>query len=174
MSLKFGILGMLAEEDLHGYEIKSRFETMLGGTWEVNIGQIYSTLQRLERDLLIETIGERGDRGKLAYHLTETGRNELEHWLHQPIEAPQEIHDEFFVKLLLLNRLAKDKIGNLITQQRRVHLQQLRDLTAMERQARVDGHPVLSLLIRNAILHAEADLKWIDVYLEENSDSHAP
>ena len=46
MSLKLGILGLLAEEPLHGYEVKSRFEAMLGNTWEVNIGQIYSTLQR--------------------------------------------------------------------------------------------------------------------------------
>jgi len=53
MSLRYGILGLLTEEPLHGYEIKSRFETLLGGAWEVNIGQVYSTLQRLERDGLI-------------------------------------------------------------------------------------------------------------------------
>ena len=43
MSLKFGILGLLTEEPLHGYQVKQRFEAMLGGTWEVNIGQVYST-----------------------------------------------------------------------------------------------------------------------------------
>ena len=53
MSLRFGILGLLAEKPLHGYEVKTRFESLLGGTWEVNIGQIYSTLQRLERDGLV-------------------------------------------------------------------------------------------------------------------------
>ena len=43
------MLGLLKGEPLHGYEVKNRFEAMLGGTWEVNIGQIYTTLQRLER-----------------------------------------------------------------------------------------------------------------------------
>jgi DNA-binding PadR family transcriptional regulator len=59
MSLRYGILGLLAEEPMHGYEMKSRYEALLGKAWEVNIGQIYSTLQRLERDGLIEAIGER-------------------------------------------------------------------------------------------------------------------
>jgi len=52
-------MGLLAEEPLHGYEVKNRFEAMLGGTWEVNIGQIYTTLQRLERDGLVRPMGER-------------------------------------------------------------------------------------------------------------------
>ncbi|HEY7982805.1 MAG TPA: PadR family transcriptional regulator, partial [Ktedonobacterales bacterium] len=64
MSLKFGTLGLLTEAPLHGYQVKQRFEALLGGTWEVNIGQVYSTLQRLERDDLVEPAGDRGDRGK--------------------------------------------------------------------------------------------------------------
>ena len=66
MSLKLGILGLLAEEPLHGYEVKARFEAMVGHTWEVNIGQIYSTMQRLERDNLVEAAGERGDQVDMA------------------------------------------------------------------------------------------------------------
>jgi DNA-binding PadR family transcriptional regulator len=81
MSLRYGILGLLVEEPLHGYQIKSRFETLFGNAWEVNIGQVYSTLQRLERDGLIEAVGERGDRGKLAYQVTASGRRQLEEWL---------------------------------------------------------------------------------------------
>jgi len=64
VSLRFGLLGLLAAESLHGYEIKQRFEDMLGGTWELNIGSVYQALQRLERDGLVEPVGDRGDRGK--------------------------------------------------------------------------------------------------------------
>ena len=81
MSLKFGVLGLLKEEPLHGYEVKNRFEAMLGGTWEVNIGQVYTTLQRLERDGLIRPVGPRGDRGKLLYELSPEGQKALNHWL---------------------------------------------------------------------------------------------
>jgi DNA-binding PadR family transcriptional regulator len=167
MSLRYGILGLLAEEPLHGYQMKSRFETLLGRAWEVNIGQVYSTLQRLERDGLIEAIGERGDRGKLAYQITEPGRRQLEAWLTEPETEPAYLRDALFVKLLLLRRLAKGNLEVLIVRQRRVYLQRLRDLAALERQARQDGRSDLVLLTRGATLHTEADLKWMDACLEE-------
>src|SRR5258706_12492914 len=94
MSLKYGILGLISEEPLHGYEVKTRFEAMLGGTWEVNIGQVYSTLQRLERDELVEAVGERGDRGRLAYQVTGAWRAEPQPRLSGPDRAPQHIPAE--------------------------------------------------------------------------------
>jgi DNA-binding PadR family transcriptional regulator len=167
MSLRYGILGLLVEAPLHGYEIKSRFETLLGRTWEVNIGQIYSTLQRLERDGLIEAVGERGDRGKLAYQATAPGRRQLEEWLIEPETEPQYLRDALSIKLLLLRRLTKGSVDILLAKQRRVYLQRLRDLTALERQARQEGRSDLALLIRGAVIHTEADIKWMDVCLEE-------
>jgi DNA-binding PadR family transcriptional regulator len=167
MSLKFGILGLLIEEPLHGYEVKSRFESMLGGTWEVNIGQIYSTLQRLERDGLVEAVGERGDRGKLAYRLTEPGHRELDLWLAEPEAEPQLLREDLFVKLLLLYRLGGQNLQELLLRQRRVFLQRLRDLADLERRARADGRDDLVLLTKGAAIHTEADIKWLDLCLEE-------
>ena len=167
MSLKFGILGLLAEEPLHGYEVKNRFESLLGGTWEVNIGQIYSTLQRLERDGLVEAADDRGDRGKLPYHLTATGRRTLDDWLRQPEAEPQQLREEIYVKLLLASRLANGNLDRLLADQRRVYLQRLKDLAGLERQAREQGRDDLVLLMKGAVLHTEADLKWTDVWSEE-------
>src|SRR6266581_6636050 len=167
MSLRYGILGLLTEEPLHGYEIKSRFETLLGGAWEVNIGQVYSTLQRLERDGLIEAVGERGERGKLAYQVTVSGRRQLEQWLTEPETEPQYLREALFVKLLLLRCLAKGNLDILLARQRRVYLQRLRDLAELEKQARQEGRNDLVLLIKGAVIHTEADIKWMDVYLEE-------
>ena len=167
MSLRFGILGLLAEEPLHGYEVKARFEAMLSNTWEVNVGQIYSTLQRLERDAFIEPVGDRGDRGKLAYQLTPAGRQELDRWLSEPEAEAQQLHDELFVKLMLIRRLANGNLTGLIDRQRRVYLQRLRDLAELERRARAEQLPDLLLLIKGAVIHTEADLKWLDACLEE-------
>jgi DNA-binding PadR family transcriptional regulator len=167
MSLKFGILGLLAEESLHGYEVKSRFDSMLGHTWEVNIGQVYSTLQRLERDSLVESIGERGDRGRLAYKLTPQGRQALDLWLSEPEDEPQHLHDDLFIKLMLIRRLANGNLEGLINRQRRVYLQRLRDLADLERRARSEDRPDLLLLIKGAVIHTEADIRWLDVCLEE-------
>src|SRR5260370_20393095 len=91
-------MGLLAEEPLHGYEVKNRFEAMLGGTWEVNIGQIYTTLQRLERDGLVRPMGARGDRGKLLYELSPRGQKAPNEWLAPPRSAPHHPHPEIYAK----------------------------------------------------------------------------
>lgn len=167
MSLKFGILGLLAQEPLHGYEVKTRFEELLGGTWEVNIGQIYTTLQRLERDGLVEATGERGERGRHAYMLTQQGRESLQEWLEYPEAEPQQLREEIYIKLLLIGRLANGNLESLLTRQRRVYLQRLRDLADLEKRSRLEGRDDLVLLVKGAILHTEADLAWVDICAEE-------
>jgi DNA-binding PadR family transcriptional regulator len=167
MSLKFAMLGLLSLEPLHGYEIKQRFEDLLGGTVEVNIGQVYSTFQRLERDGLIQAEGVRGDRGKLSYGITDAGRGALEDWLNRPADNPQQLRDDIYVKLLLAGRVANGRLEGILNLQRRVFLQQLHDLGEHEAAARRDGRKDLALMIRGAILHTEADLKWIDACAEQ-------
>ncbi len=167
MSLKYGILGLLAEQPLHGYEVKHRFEDLMGRTWDVNIGQVYTTLQRLERDSLIDAVGDRGDRGKIAYALTQQGRDALDAWMACPDEEPQQLREDVYIKLLLTARLANGNLDGLLARQRRAYLQKLRGLAELERNARADGRQDLVLLIKGAILHTEADLKWIDVCADE-------
>src|SRR5216117_2257926 len=162
VSLKYGVLGLLKGEPLHGYEVKNRFEGMLGGTWDVNIGQIYTTLQRLERDGLVRPVGSRGDRGKQLYELSPDGEKALDHWLAQPDSGPQQLHEDIYVKLLLATRIANGDLKGMLARQKRAYLQRLRDLNRLEEGARRDGRIDLARLVRGALLHAEADLKWID------------
>jgi DNA-binding PadR family transcriptional regulator len=163
MSLKFGILGLLAEQPLHAYSVKTRFEDLLGGSWEVNIGQVYTTLQRLERDGLVEPAEERGDRGKLPYGLTEAGRKALDAWLAEPESEPQQLREEIYLKLLLAIRADGGGLADLLARQRRVYLQRLKDLAVLEQQARSAGRDDLVLLYQGAVLHTEADLNWLNV-----------
>ena len=156
------MLGLLTGEPLHGYEVKNRFEAMLGGTWEVNIGQIYTTLQRLERDGLVRPVGERGDRGKLLYELSAAGRKALEAWLDTPDLGPQRLHEDIYMRLLLATRIANGDLQPMLARQKRAYLQRLRDLNRLEERARRDGRLDLARLVRGALLHTEADLKWID------------
>lgn len=155
-------MGLLSKEPLHGYEVKNRFEEMLGGTWEVNIGQIYTTLQRLERDGLVRPVGERGDRGKLLYELSADGRKALDDWLAEPDSGPQQLHEDIYVKLLVATRVANGDLKQLLSLQKRAYLQRLRDLNQLEERARKDGRNDLARLVRGALLHTEADLKWVD------------
>jgi DNA-binding PadR family transcriptional regulator len=167
MSLKFGILGLLAEQPLHAYAVKARFEDLLGGSWEVNIGQVSTTLQRLERDGLVEPAESRGDRGRLPYRLTDEGRKALEDWLAEPESEPQQLREEIYVKLLLASRVARGGLPGLLARQRRVYLQRLKDLAVLEQKAKSAGRDDLVLLYKGAVLHTEADLKWVDVCAQE-------
>src|SRR2546428_6344068 len=167
VSLKYGVLGLLKEQPLHGYEVKNRFEAMLGGTWDVNIGQIYTTLQRLERDGLIRPVGPRGDRGKLLYELSPHGQKALDEWLAEPDSGPQQLHEDIYVKLLLAARIANGNLPGMLARQKRTYLQRLRDLNRLEERARSDGRVDLARLVRGALLHTEADLKWVDELASE-------
>lgn len=167
MSLRYGILGLLTEGPLHGYDVKGRFEQMLGGSWDVNIGQVYSTLQRLERDGLVEPTGERGDRQKLPYRLTDRGREVFDAWLQSAEDEPQQLRDAIYVKLLLARRLSNGTLTPLLLRQRRVYLQRLRDLAALEQRAREEGRDDLMLLYQGARFHTDADLRWVDACLEQ-------
>ncbi|MDQ2960707.1 MAG: PadR family transcriptional regulator [Candidatus Dormibacteraeota bacterium] len=168
MSLKFGVLGLLANDSLHGYEAKTRFEALLGGTTEVNIGQVYATLQRLERDGLIAAVGARGDRGRQQYELTDAGRAALDAWIEEPVVSPQQLRDEIYMKLLFSERIANGRRPALLLKQRRVFLQQMKQLSELDRRIRAEGREDLALLIRGALLHTEADLKWVDELLSED------
>lgn len=167
MSLRFGVLGLLADQPLHGYQVKQVFEEMLGGTWDLNIGSVYQVLQRLERDGLVEPVGERGDRGRQAYRATAAGVVALQEWLEESESEPQLLREEVYVKLLLLARHADGKVDQLLDRQRGVYLQRLRDLADQERAARQRGRDELALLFKGGQLHTEADLKWLDFCAEE-------
>src|SRR5256714_13289091 len=125
---------------------------MLGGTWDVNIGQIYTTLQRLERDGLVRPVGSRGDRGKQSYELSPEGHKALDQWLAQPDSGPQQLHEDIYVKLLLATRIANGNLQQLPGRQKRAYLQRLRDLNRLEERAPRDGRADPAALVRGARL----------------------
>ena len=168
MSLRFGLLGLLTAKSLHGYEVKQQFEEMLGGTWELNVGSVYQVLQRLERDGLVEPVGDRGDRGKQLYRATAAGESALSEWLESVDEEPQLLREEIYIKVVVAaikNR--NGAMGRLLTRQRHAYLQRLRDLADSEKAARKQGRIELALLFKGGRLHTEADLKWLEACMEE-------
>jgi DNA-binding PadR family transcriptional regulator len=168
MSLRFGLLGLLAADSLHGYEIKQRFEEMLGGTWDLNIGSVYQVLQRLERDGLVEPVGDRGDRGKQLYRATRAGDAALAEWVEGVDDGPLLLRDEIYIKVALGARKNQNgAMKRLLTRQRHAYLQRLRDLADSEKAARARGRIELALLFKGGRLHTEADLKWLEACMEE-------
>src|SRR5439155_20459473 len=99
--LKFVLLGLLDAEPRYGYELKAVFEQLLGGTWPLNIGQVYTTLSRLERDGLVEChlVPQELLPDRKVYALTDAGRAELTAWAEQPDTGPVSLRDEFLLKI---------------------------------------------------------------------------
>ncbi len=161
--MKFPLLSILATGPAHGYELKQRFESRFEPVWgSINIGQVYSTLQRMQRDGLVHSHEvEQTDRpSKQVYQVTEAGLKALHEWLLASSPGPR-VRDEFFMKLVLAQLAGLADPLDLIDRQRGVFLQELRDLNALAIQH--TGTNVTPLLIEGAALHAEADLKWLDL-----------
>ena len=161
--LKYAILGLLAQEPRHGYDLRNAFETLLGGTWPLNIGQVYTTLSRLERDGFVESqvIPQELLPDRKVYSLTQEGKDELEQWLEEPTQGTIRLKDEFFIKLLILQMVDSSDPTNLIRRQRQVYMQNLAQLTNLLSDTNLD--PSTTLLVEGAILHVEADLDWLDL-----------
>ena len=100
MSIKHGLLALLERGPMYGYQLRAAFEESTGGTWPLNIGQVYTTLSRLERDGLVHPLPA-NDAGQRPYEITAAGRKDLAAWFATPISRTDRPRDELAIKLAL-------------------------------------------------------------------------
>ena len=162
------LLALLAKEPAHGYELKSQLERIFGEAYpSPNIGQIYLTLQRLERAGLIRSqdVVQTARPNKRVYDLTPAGREAVTAWLESPSDGPR-VRDDFFMKLALGPQAGDvDRLG-LINRQRRHYLAQMRELSSLVTDG-AEEDKVARLLAEGAMLHVQADLDWLERCQEE-------
>jgi DNA-binding PadR family transcriptional regulator len=166
--MRLPLLALLAKEPAHGYELKSLLEQTFGQAYpSPNIGQIYVTLQRLERDGLVASQGvvQATRPNKRVYELTPAGRDALAAWIEEPSEGPR-IRDDFFMKLALSPLTGATDQMALINRQRRHYLNLMRGLSKLASGTDRDSR-ISRLLIEGAILHLQADLDWLERCQEE-------
>jgi len=164
--MRMPLLALLAKEPAHGYELKTQLEQLFGEAYPTpNIGQIYVTLQRLERDGLVRSqdVIQATRPNKRVYELTDAGREAVVGWIDATSEGPR-IRDEFFMKLALSQLSGtSDRLG-LINRQRRHYLMQMRSLSELAIRA---DRRIPRLLVEGAMLHLQADLDWLQRCQEE-------
>ncbi len=165
MAMRYGLLTLLADEPSHGYELKTALERATGGSWAINIGQVYSTLQRLERDGLVvpETVADpsAAPRDRTDYRITPEGRAVIEGWFASPVPADPAPRDELTAKVLLAVAARDIDVRDLIARQRTAVLSLLQAYT--RRKAAADpGDLPLMLMLDALIFRAEADVRWLD------------
>ncbi len=161
--MRFALLALLAAGHDHGYALKAAFEKQFGAVWPpVNVGQIYSTLARLERDGLVECheVAQVGRPSKKVYELTQLGQSELEQWSRQEATGPR-LRDDFFMRLVLAPLAGAATVAELLEQQRVSYYQSLRDIDEELTEHEAGSMP--ALLLEGAALQVQADLKWLDL-----------
>jgi DNA-binding PadR family transcriptional regulator len=177
MSIRHGLLALLARGPRYGYQLRAEFESLTGATWPLNVGQVYSTLSRLERDGLAVRVGA-DDEGRFVYRITATGLAEVERWYGSPVGHAGRSRDELAIKLALAVTSPGVDVRAVLQAQRTATLLALRDLDRQRvaaRQAdRSDGHDAAWLLVlESMVLQTEAELRWLD-HCEEYMLSAAP
>src|ERR1700733_709572 len=100
MSVRHALLGLLSEGPKYGLQLRQEFEASTGDVWPLNIGQVYTTLQRLERDGLVESDGSAGEGPQNVFRITPTGGEELTRWLQAPTDMSALPRDELVIKIV--------------------------------------------------------------------------
>src|SRR6187455_66364 len=100
MSVRHALLALLSEGPKYGLQLGQEFEAGTGEVWPLNVGQVYTTLQRLERDGFIESNTSHDEGPQKDYRITAEGRREVEAWLHTPPAAIPP-RDELVIKVLV-------------------------------------------------------------------------
>ncbi|GAA3768020.1 helix-turn-helix transcriptional regulator [Microbacterium kribbense] len=164
MSVRLSLLAILEQGPCYGYQLRHEFDRRTGSTWPLNVGQIYNTLERLERDGLV-TRGETDEQGHVFFEITDAGSAEVRAWLDSPVQRGQGTRDELAIKLALAATLPGVDVTAVIQSQRRASLAQLQELNrAKYAGADPDGPEELawSLVVDSMIFAAEAEARWLD------------
>lgn len=160
MSVKQALLALLSQGDRYGYELRAEFEATTGGVWPLNIGQVYTTLDRLERDGLV-TRSAADDARQVHYSLTKAGRESAAKWWSAPVTSASMGREDAALKIAMAATMPGVDAGSVIRVQRREVLAHLQDLTRA-RHASGDDDQAWALVADAMIFRAEADLRWLD------------
>src|SRR5450755_1282144 len=119
MSVRHALLALLSDGPKYGLQLRQEFEDRTGDVWPLNVGQVYTTLQRLERDGLVESEDD-GDEGpQRDFRITPAGAEELATWLRTPPDMTSPPRDELVIKVLVALRLPGVDVRDVVQVHRR-------------------------------------------------------
>jgi DNA-binding PadR family transcriptional regulator len=161
MSIRHGLLALLERGPMYGYQLRSSFEESTGTTWPLNIGQVYTTLSRLERDGLVRPLPE-NDGGQRPYEITDLGRAEIALWFATPISRTDRPRDELAIKLALALTTPGVDVRAVVQTQRTATMRTLQELTRLKAGPPKPGDLSWRLILDAMVFQAEAEVRWLD------------
>lgn len=173
MSVRQSLLAILDQGPCYGYQLRAEFDRRTGSTWPLNVGQIYNTLERLERDGLVEK-GEVNEQGHVYYEITDSGHAEVRNWLDSPVARSTGTRDELAIKLAVAATLPGVDVEAIVQRQRKASLRALQELRRLQFGGTAGGEELAWQLVADSLIfQAEAEVRWLD-HVESRLKRHAP
>jgi DNA-binding PadR family transcriptional regulator len=163
MSVRHAVLALLSEGPKYGLQLRDEFEKRTGEVWSLNVGQVYTTLQRLERDGLVDWESDADVEAGLqkAYRLTAEGAAELDAWLRTPPDLGSPPRDELVIKVLVAIHVSGVNVHEVIQAHRRRVVELMQEWTRVKRDA--SEHDVsLSLVVDAELFRLDSVVRWLD------------
>ncbi|MFT4218771.1 MAG: PadR family transcriptional regulator [Micropruina sp.] len=161
MSVRWGMLALLAEGPRYGAELKAGFEQRTGGTWPVNVGQVYTTLDRLERDGLVAAETPDAE-GRIRYSLTPPGHDAVAQWWRTPVDRQATPRDELVIKLAIAITSPAVESAAVAQAQRSATMHRLQQLTRLKQSIDPAADLAWLMVIEHQLFAAEAEIRWLD------------
>jgi len=161
VSVRHALLALLSEGPKYGLQLREEFEARTGEVWPLNVGQVYTTLQRLERDGLVESDGDGQEGPQKGFRITAAGTEELTQWLRTPSDMSSPPRDELVMKVLVALRVPGTDAREVIQVHRRYLVELMQQWTRVkENEAGSDMN--LALVVDAELFRLDAVVRWLD------------
>ena len=162
MSIRHALLALLSEGPKYGLQLRQEFESRTGEVWPLNVGQVYTTLQRLERDGLIESDDDVDDEGpQKGFHITQEGAEELAQWLRTPPDFSSPPRDELVIKVLVALELPGVDVHDVVQVHRRYLVELMQQWTRLkEDESLLDLS--FALVVDAELFRLDSLIRWLD------------
>ena len=161
MSVPHALLALLSEGPKYGLRLQNEFESRTGEVWPLNVGQVYTTLQRLERDGLVESDDAESERSQKRYRITSAGNRELAEWLRTPPDLVPPPRDELVIKVLVALQVPGVDVQEILQVHRRRTVEVMQRYTKVKAEA--GEHDVALALVADAeLFRLEGIVRWLD------------
>jgi DNA-binding PadR family transcriptional regulator len=161
VSIRHALLGLLSSEPKHGLLLQQEFEEQTGEVWPLNVGQVYITLQRLERAGLVASEDEEGTGPRKRFMITPAGGKELHGWLRTPSDDIPPPRDELLIKVLISLRVPGANVHEIVQVHRRHVIELMQRFWRLKAAAAADDIG-LALIADAEMFRLESVARWLD------------
>jgi len=161
VSVRHALLALLSEEPKYGLQLRQEFEAQTGEVWPLNVGQVYTTLQRLERDGLIKSDDAGEDERQKTFRITSGGEAELANWLRTPPDLSLPPRDELVIKILVALHLPGVNVHDVI-QLHRLYVVELMQQWTRLKEEEADSDLGFALAVDAELFRLDSVVRWLD------------